>query len=204
MFLSQRILLVDGLTLVILCFVSLLGDCLCFGRPWSFYVISNTYLRAITDNFTHGLISVISTYFLFGWTRRSLFIIAFIAGSFVDCDHFIEVRSFSLHRALYDQPRSRPFLHNTLLLLVVTIIVVLGEYFLWQSHQIYYSTIFFLGWSTHHLRDAQRRGLTLTPLGETSPINYYIPIMCQALVIVKLLYMFVFPIRTIPVNLSIV
>lgn len=204
MFLSQRILLIDGLTLVLLCFVSLLGDCLCFGRPWSFYVISNIYARAITDNFTHGLISVVSTCFVFGWSSHLLMIIAFIAGSFVDVDHFIEVRSFLLHRALYDQPQGRPFLHNSLLLLIVTFIVGVCEYLFWKPHRLYYSIVFFLGWSTHHLRDAQRRGLTLTPLSQTPPIDYYIALMCQALVIVKLLYIFVFPTRPMPVNLHIV
>ena len=204
MFLSQRILLIDGLTLVLLCFVSLLGDCLCFGRPWSFYVISNIYARAITDNFTHGLISVVSTCFVFGWSHRPLMIIAFIAGSFVDVDHFIEVRSFLLHRALYDRPRGRPFLHNSLLLLIVTFVIGVCEYLFWKPHRLYYSIVFFLGWSTHHLRDAQRRGLTLTPFGQTPPIDYYIALMCQALVIVKLLYIFVFPVRATPVNLHIV
>ncbi|CAF1143032.1 unnamed protein product [Adineta ricciae] len=174
MFLSQRILLIDGLTLVLLCFVSLLGDCLCFGRPWSFYVISNIYARAITDNFTHGLISVVSTCFVFGWSHRPLMIIAFIAGSFVDVDHFIEVRSFLLHRALYDQPRGRPFLHNSLLLLIVTFIVGVCEYLFWKPHRLYYSIVFLLGWSTHHLRDAQRRGLTLTPLKSLTLHNLYL------------------------------
>jgi len=204
MILLQRMLLIDGFTLLGLCFVSLLGDCLCFGRPFSFYVISNTYIRALTDNLTHGLISVFATSFLFGWTRPSLLIIAFLAGSFVDVDHFIEVRSFLLHRALYDQPRGRPFLHNSLLLLIVTLIAFAFEHFLRRYQYTYYSLIFFLGWSTHHLRDAQRRGLTLLPFGETSPIDYYIPIMCFVLVTMKLFYMFFYTTQSASVRFSIV
>ncbi|CAF0956073.1 unnamed protein product [Adineta steineri] len=170
---------------------SLLGDCLCFGRPFSFHIISNTYLRAITDNFTHGLISVFATSFLFGWRRRTLLILAYIAGSFVDIDHFLEARSLSLHHALNLQ-QGRPFLHNSLLLLIINIFAFGIEHFLWRYHYIYYSAVFFIGWSTHHLRDAQRRGLTLLPFGETPPIDYYIPIMCFVLMTIKLFYMFGF------------
>ena len=191
MIVSQRKVLIDGLTIIGLTFISLLGDCLCFGRPLSYYVLSNAYLRALTDNFTHGLISLLATSFLFGWTRRSLLILAFIAGSFVDIDHFIEVRSLSLQRALYDQPRGRPFLHNSLLLLIITLIMFIFEHFFLRYQHIYYSLIFFIGWSTHHLRDAQRRGLTFLPIGETPPIDYYIPIMCFVLLTMKL-YQIVF------------
>jgi hypothetical protein len=201
---SQRFLLIDGFTLFGLCFVSLLGDCLCFGRPFSYYKFSNPYLRALTDNFTHGLISVFATCFLFGWTRRSLLILSFLAGSFVDIDHFIEVRSFLLHRALYDQPQGRPFLHNSLLLFVITLLAFGFEHFVYRYDHIYYSMILFLGWSTHHLRDAQRRGLTLLPFGETPPIDYYIPIMCFVLVTMKLSQMFVFPTNSSSINSFIV
>ncbi len=104
----------------------------------------------------------------------------------MDIDHFIEVRSLSLHRALHEQPRGRPFLHNSLLLLIINVTLFALEHFFWRSEQISYSLVFFLGWSTHHLRDAQRRGLTLLPLGETPPIDYYLPIMCFVLVTMKL------------------
>lgn len=204
MILTHRMLLIDGLTLLGLCLVSLFGDCLCFGRPFSFYVFSNTYLRVLTDNFTHGLISVFATCFLFGWTRRWLLILAFVAGSFVDIDHFIEVRSLSLHRALHDQPRNRPFLHNSLLLLIITLFMFICEYVFYRPQYVPYSLIFFLGWSTHHLRDAQRRGLTFLPFGETSPIDYYILLMCIVLIIIKFSLMFCSTTQTKSVNFSIV
>ncbi|CAF4115467.1 unnamed protein product [Rotaria magnacalcarata] len=190
MFPLQRALLINGFNLFGLCFVSFLGDCLCFGRPFSIYSPSNTYVRSLTDNLTHGLVSVFATSFLFGSTRRSLLIIALIAGSFVDIDHFIEVRSLSLYRALHDQPRDRPFLHNSLLLLIITFIIYTIELFLWRYQNTFYSIVFFLGWSTHHLRDAQRRGLTLSPLGQTLPID--LPIICISLIAMKLVHLFVF------------
>ncbi|CAF3778006.1 unnamed protein product [Rotaria magnacalcarata] len=192
MFPLQRALLINGFNLFGLCFVSFLGDCLCFGRPFSIYSPSNTYVRSLTDNLTHGLVSVFATSFLFGSTRRSLLIIALIAGSFVDIDHFIEVRSLSLYRALHDQPRDRPFLHNSLLLLIITFIIYTIELFLWRYQNTFYSIVFFLGWSTHHLRDAQRRGLTLSPLGQTLPIDHYLPIICISLIAMKLVHLFVF------------
>ncbi|CAF3214939.1 unnamed protein product [Rotaria sp. Silwood2] len=205
MFSSQHILLTNGLTLFGLCFVSLVGDCLCFGRPLSIYTVPNIYLRSLTDNLTHGLISVFATSFLFGWTQRSLLIIAFLAGCFIDIDHFIEVHSLSLNRVLNSQRQDRPFLHNSLFLLTITFVAYGFEYFLCRNQHSYYSIIFFLGWSTHHLRDAQRRGLTLLPLGETSPIYHYLPIMCFVLVTMKLTHMFVFNTQSVSsVTLSIV
>ena len=204
MIISSRVLLIDGLSLIGLISVGLLGDCLCFGRPWSFHVLSNTYLRAGTDNFVHGLISVLATGFLFGYNRYSLLFFAFIAGSFVDVDHFIEVRSLSLHRALHDQPRGRAFLHNSLLLLIISLVILTLEYCLSRYHHVIYSLIFFLGWSTHHLRDAQRRGLTLLPLGETSPIDYYLPIICLILVTIKCSQMIFSTRQTNSMNFSIV
>lgn len=201
MFVSMRMLLNSGYDLFGLCFVSLLGDCLCFGRPLSIYVVSNTYFRALIDNLTHGLVSVFATSFLFGWNRRSFIIIAFLSGSFVDIDHFIEVKSLSLHRALNDQPRGRPFLHNSLLLLTITLITYAFEQFLWRYQHISYLIIFFMGWSTHHLRDAQRRGLTFLPLGETSPIDYYLPLLCLILIIVKLMSILLLPSQSKSVNL---
>ena len=204
MFLSQATLLLDGLNLFALCFVSLLGDCLCFGRPSSFHIISNIYLRSLTDNTIHGLVSVFATNFLLGGTQFSLLIMAFLAGSLVDIDHFIEVRSLSLNRALHGQLQGRPFLHNSLLMLIITSITFGFDYFLWRYKHMRYSIIFFLGWSTHHLRDAQRHGLTLLPFGETSPIDFYLPIMCFILIVLKLFHMFVLMNRPISVNLSII
>jgi hypothetical protein len=170
----------------------------------SYYVLSNAYLRALTDNFTHGLISVLAASFLFGWTHRSLLILAFLAGSFVDIDHFIEVRSLSLDRVLHDQPRNRPFLHNSLLLLIITLIIFIFEHIFLRYQHISYALIFFLGWSTHHLRDAQRRGLTFLPIGETPPIEYYLPIMCFVLVTMKLFSIIFLTKPSTSVNFSIV
>ena len=185
MIVSSRVLLIDGLSLISLISIALLGDCLCFGRPWSFHVLSHPHLRALTDNFTHGLISVLATAFLFGYNRYFLLAFAFIAGSFVDVDHVNYLLSLFLHRPLHDQPRGRGFLHNSLLLLSINLIVLTLEYTLSRPHYIIYSVIFFLGWSTHHLRDAQRHGLTFLPLGETPPIDHYLPIMCLILVLMK-------------------
>ncbi|CAF4894990.1 unnamed protein product [Rotaria sp. Silwood1] len=188
-----------------LCIVSLVGDCLCFGRPLTIYTIQNMYLRSLTDNLTHGLVSVFATSFLFGWTQYSLLIIAFLSGCFIDIDHFIEIRSLSLNSVLHNQRQDRPFLHNSLLLLIITLIVYIFEYFLYRNQYSYYSIIFFLGWSTHHLRDAQRRGLTLLPLGETSPINNYLLIICFVLITIKLIHIFIFNIQSVSfVNDSIV
>lgn len=201
MFIFTRVSFINGCTLLGLIFVSILGDCLCFGRPFSIYRPSNTYIRSVIDNLTHGLVSLLATNFLFGSTRRSLLILAFIAGSLIDIDHFIEVRSLSLYRAIHERSRTRPFLHNSLVLLIITSIVYVMELSLWRHHNVLYSMIFFLGWSTHHLRDAHRHGLTFSPLGQTSPMDYYLFYMCFSLILMKLVQMFFFKIRSVsPVN----
>ena len=194
---SQRLLLIDGLTLLGLCCASLLGDCLCFGRPSSLYVVPNKYLRALTDNFIHGLVSALATSFFFGCSPPSLLLVGFVAGSFIDIDHFIQIRSLSMTRVLDSHAPGRPFLHNSLLLLLITFVAVCVESVLSRPHYPLYSMIFCLAWSTHHLRDAQRHGLNFLPLGETPPIDYYIPITCLLLVVIKLVLMLV-PVERLP------
>ena len=186
MILSQRVLLTDGFVLLGLCAISLLGDCLCFGRPSSFVVVKNKYLRALTDNLTHAMISVLATGFVFNWTRPVVLAVAFLAGSLVDLDHFIAIRSLSVNRVLTEPTLGRPCFHNSLHLMIVTCIAFGLEHFLCRPQSsVYYSMVFFLGWFTHHLRDGQRHGLTLSPVGQTPPIDYYIALMCLLLVAIK-------------------
>lgn len=187
-FISQRILLIDGLSLFSICFVCLLGDCLCYGRPWSFHILSNRYLRALTDNAVHALTSALATGFLFGWSRPFLPFLALIIGSAIDFDHFTHIRTLSLHRVLTVPSQGRPFLHNSFHLLLLTLILIIVEYFVSRSFS--YSAIFFISWSTHHLRDGQRHGLNLSPWGKTIPIDYYIPIMLNILLVVRFVQIF--------------
>jgi hypothetical protein len=183
----EGLLGVNGSTLMSLCMISLIGDCLCYGRPNAIYVISNRYVRAIVDNFTHGLISMLATKLFFGWKRSSLLLLAYVIGSFVDIDHFISIGSVSLSRVLNTPVQRRPFFHNSLYMLILTGIIISLESIVKSCKGYAYSFVFFLAWSTHHIRDGQRRGLTFSPLGQTSPIDYYIPITCFFLVIFKLM-----------------
>lgn len=193
MFIYQRILLINGFSLLLFCVVALVGDSLCFGHPWKSLVVSNKYVRALIDSLTHGLVSALATSFLFGWSKLSLILVAFILGSLIDIDHFIQIGSFSFHRVLNSQLNTRPFLHNSFYLLILTIFVfLLGHYFQRREETTIYSMIFFTAWTTHHLRDAQRRGLTFLPFGETSKIDHYIPLTCFLLLLVKFVQIFYF------------
>ncbi|CAF1067674.1 unnamed protein product, partial [Brachionus calyciflorus] len=76
-------------------------------------------------------------------------------------DHFIAARSFKLQAAT--SLEKRPFLHNSLFLIISnTILVFIDKKF---------SLLFFVSWFSHHIRDANRRGLWLGSLYTTSPIN---------------------------------
>ena len=203
MILLKRFLLVDGSTLVAFYLLCLVGDCVCFGRPLSIYIIPNKYIRAMVDNFTHGLASALATSFLLGWTSPSLFFIGLLSGSLIDLDHFIQIGSFSLDRVLNGKGHERPIFHNSFNLILLTLSMFLMEiFYFYRRGSIFYTEIFLFAWLTHHLRDAQRRGLTFLPFGQTAPIDYYLPLTVLMLVVMKLVHIFFFSTRQTFSNIS--
>ena len=86
---------------------------------------------------------------------------------------------------------SRPFLHNTTLILALTAVIFLLVYSV--SHfkaTILYNlpAMFFIACVSHHFRDACRRGLWLAPLGSLPPhrVAYVLGIVALPVMVVAL------------------
>ena len=127
--------------------------------------------RAVADNFTHGVIA--------GWCWINVLLgrqgnagvsvgvaqagMGVVMGSLIDLDHFVFAKSRD----------HRPYAHNTLLVIGTTIGIYLAlRYipYLRNSFTCDLHLIFFLSGMSHHLRDANRRGLWLGPVS-TPPIS---------------------------------
>jgi len=146
----------------------------CYGLDAICLSMQNVHLRAILDNFTHGIISCISWYIV-SEIRTPRDVIDAISSGIIACsldvDHFVAAKSLKLQDALHLQ--NRPFLHSTT---VVFIVVPMLEVFLAQNIPYLQSLpyLFAVAIISHHLRDGHRRGLWFWPIGSTPAIPYWL------------------------------
>ena len=149
--------------------------------------ISIRHLHVLLDNGSHCMIGLLSC-LIFSIPNISvlnLLLSAFIS-SFIDIDHFISAKSFSLEDAV-SLPR-RPFMHNTLTLLLINLIILI--YFILYNPKLYdFAAIIFMAWFSHHLRDANRHGLWFGYEVSTPPINdhLYIGAICALPLLLRFL-----------------
>ncbi|KAF2892997.1 hypothetical protein ILUMI_13173 [Ignelater luminosus] len=165
-------------TLLIL--VAIIGD----------YVVQYSKLhiyKAFFDNITHAIIGglswlIVCLYFKNRYPLHTLFEIALctITASFIDLDHFIAARSFNLKDATNLQ--NRPLLHCSSLLLLLTLSVILIAYFVQIRWLLRLGLIIFIAFTSHHTRDATRRGFWIYPWGSTTPISYVLYIILTILI----------------------
>lgn len=154
----------------------------CFLGDFGLQQANNEHLiKALIDNTTHQLIGLLSTLLIILNLRSStihlttielLLLSCFgtlIAGV-IDVDHFIEARSMSLSDAT--RLPHRPFLHNSLIPLVL---LTSGLLLLRSCPKTgVWLVVAFCSVATHHVRDAQRRGLWFGLLGSTKPITTWL------------------------------
>ncbi|XP_044761315.1 transmembrane protein 267 isoform X2 [Coccinella septempunctata] len=85
--------------------------------------------------------------------------------------------------------KERPFLHSTTVPIVTCACFYLcGN--LWKSAILKRLTpVIFIAFSSHHIRDATRRGLWFSPFGSTAPIPYklYISLNCAIPLVISFL-----------------
>lgn len=154
------------------------------------------WMRAIIDNSTHGAVGLLSWMVVLGGGCNShgaqqIFLCGILA-SLVDIDHFIAAKSIHLKDVL--SLPSRPPFHNTTLLFVIFIVLLLLQR---NGHILTLlpgslgsvAWIFLVAWLSHHLRDANRRGLWFWPIGSTPPLprSVYLGSVMMLPVIVKLI-----------------
>ncbi|XP_052897649.1 transmembrane protein 267 [Anopheles moucheti] len=153
---------------VILCCVCICGDKL------TEYVQYPALLRACIDNATHAFIGCIAAEiilhsFKYQLARHEYYLLLFIGmivSSFIDLDHFIEARSFSLQDATH--LRRRPFLHNSAICLIMFMLLILTKRFGSIKCGLF-TAMAFIAFTTHHLRDATRRGIWIkSPFQDSS------------------------------------
>ena len=134
-------------------------------------ILNETLIRAMLDNFIHGLVGCLSWAIVaYPYLNVCELTAAWIFASILDIDHFISARSFRVAEAIALE--KRPFLHNSLTLFIINLFF-LAILTLFNSNKKYaWSSLLFLSWFSHHLRDGTRRGLWLGSIGNISPLNY--------------------------------
>jgi len=179
------------------CFIAI-AICLCGDRLLKEKIVSDKFLfRSIVDNATHGSVgavswaaTVISKKSYSDWEMWLEIFIAGASASFIDIDHFIGDTTYKLRDEKYI--KGRPFLHSSSILIIIVLFCFYCQKY--SPHLIDIISknlpwILVVAWSSHHVRDAQRRGLWFSPFGSTSPIPYilYICITFFIPIFVKLL-----------------
>ncbi|XP_055945045.1 transmembrane protein 267-like [Argiope bruennichi] len=131
-------------------------------------------LRCVTDNLTHMCIGIISwlivcSYDSFTTNHIYQSLLCGLFAGLVDLDHFLMAKSLKFKDAI--NLSSRPPFHNTTFVAMFAVSLILVMHF--KGNELFEN----IGWYilvaaiSHHLRDAQRRGLWLWPC-VTKPLNY--------------------------------
>lgn len=148
----------------------------------------NHLLRALTDNFTHQIVGLLSAIiislnlkatvgYLSGTEVTLLAIFGQLSAGIIDIDHFIEAQSLQLADAI--RLTHRPFLHNSTIAVLMLIIALFiaktyGRVSIWLL-------VLFCSITTHHVRDGYRRGLWFHGFGHTRALPYWSYIAAEAL-----------------------
>ncbi|CAL1543004.1 unnamed protein product [Lymnaea stagnalis] len=133
-------------------------------------------VRALVDSLTHALVGALVWAFvensalLNDWKKwLNCFFCAVLAAS-VDSDHFLAAGSLNLENALHLE--RRPPFHNTSIIPVIVLLCWIFRHY--KPYLNYFPLMFLTSWLSHHLRDANHRGLWLAPFGHTSTLPFYL------------------------------
>jgi hypothetical protein len=136
----------------------------------SFPIFNEILIRALLDNFVHGIIGLISwLIIIYPNLNLNELVASYLFSSILDIDHFINAKSFKIAEAISLQ--KRPFLHNSLTLLLVNSIIFLTLAYFTPAKKNAWTILFFISWFSHHCRDGTRHGLWFGFMGSSMPIN---------------------------------
>ncbi|XP_045509092.1 transmembrane protein 267 [Colias croceus] len=167
-----------------------IGDYIVFDTRYSNALI----YRALTDNFIHASIGFLSALLFFvnidvtrqAWLYNVIF--CTIVSSFIDIDHFIAAKS--IHFKDLTTLKQRGFLHCTTLWIIITSILFIYSY-MYKKLNIYILTFMLtIAYTSHHIRDANRRGIWIYPYGHTQPIPKYIYISLLSILPMVFVYIY--------------
>lgn len=151
--------------------------------------VSQRLARALMDNLSHMVVGVIS-WTIISYSQISIYEIigAAFFSSIIDIDHFISARSLKLGDAI--SLANRPFLHNSLTLLLVNIFIFVLLSLLNSNKKVNWSLLLFISWFSHHIRDANRRGMWFGSVLTTKPIkdDWYLMIILFMPLVIRFFY----------------
>ncbi|XP_022106605.1 transmembrane protein 267-like [Acanthaster planci] len=155
-------------------------------------VASSRYYRAVVDNFTHGLVGllswaiVIETVLPSNCHQLGEILLCGVLSSILDADHFIVAKSIYLQDALV-LPH-RPALHSTTLIILISLFLHLTVRVTAAQKLQSLPYMFLTASLSHQIRDGSRRGLWVWPLGSTPPLPYwaYVGLVCILPIVLKL------------------
>ncbi|XP_014666922.1 PREDICTED: transmembrane protein C5orf28 homolog [Priapulus caudatus] len=152
------------------------GDAL--GRsPW---VVERPARRAAVDSATHGAVALLAWTVAAasgdGWRNAGRLaaqaVSCCLLAVLIDLDHFWMAGSLSLKSAL--SLPTRPPLHATTAIPAVVLLLHLCIRLTNAASLHSLPLLVAVAWTTHHVRDATRRGFWLWPLGSTPPLPYWL------------------------------
>ncbi|KAL0809036.1 hypothetical protein ABMA28_012677 [Loxostege sticticalis] len=190
-----------------LCIFALLGDYIVFKSKYS----SSFPFRALSDSVVHAGVGLFSS-LLFFTRDHSLtsniciynVTLCTIASSVIDIDHFFVAKSIYLKDL--SGLNQRGVFHCTTFWLLLTTILLSYTYF-YKHVDAYISTwMLVVAFTSHHIRDANRRGLWCCPFGHTPPLptNLYITLLATLPHLFSVMCAFMRPVIVKPFDYSLI
>ncbi|XP_045783569.1 transmembrane protein 267 isoform X2 [Maniola jurtina] len=155
-----------------ICATAYLGDYMVFKSKYS----SNQVFRAFADTSVHGAIGFWSALLFFScginvttqaWLYNVLFCSAM--SSLIEVDHFIVAKSFNLKDIA--NVNRRGVFHNTSFCVIVTAILIILTHIARKINVHLFTYMLLLAFTSHHIRDGNRRGIWLYSSTHTQPLG---------------------------------
>ncbi|KAK7497776.1 hypothetical protein BaRGS_00010910 [Batillaria attramentaria] len=149
--------------------------------------------RALQDSITHGVVgmlswAVVETPGLEACKWMSCVVCGILASA-IDVDHFLAAKSLQLQDAV--NLKHRPPFHSTSLVLMLTSTLWCVSSLLPTLPLKKPALLLLTAWLSHHLRDANRRGLWFPPIGSSPPLPSVVYIGSTVLLAVCVHYLYV-------------
>ncbi|XP_050360341.1 transmembrane protein 267 [Nymphalis io] len=182
---SLRLLLVISIGVT-----AYLGDYIVFKSKYS----GSLLFRALADSSVHGAIGFLSALSFFSnikiTSQACIYntIFCTFMSSVIDVDHFFVARSIYLKDLTNISQRG--ILHCTTFWMMVTSILALYSHLTHKINVYIVTYMLVLAFTSHHLRDGNRRGIWLCPLGHTMPVNKFLYVILICILPTLFAYLF--------------
>ncbi|XP_023949938.1 transmembrane protein 267 [Bicyclus anynana] len=164
-----------------ICGAAYMGDYIVFNSKYS----SNQMFRAFADTSVHGVIGLLSALLFFShgmnvttqaWVCNTL--ICFLVSAFIDIDHVIVAKSFNLKDIA--NVNRRGMFHDTSFCTIMSSILLAFSHFTRKQNIYLLTYMIILAFTSHHIRDGNRRGIWFYPYAHTQPLGkcVYVFLIC--------------------------